>query len=405
LIVRMTCALRWGPRRLISGRSVAAVMVCAAATCTLALAAPPVIESAGAETDAGPRVTVATTGSDSERRRKVRITKRPGPGKIVMSMGPDVLPSLSIGDRLVSTAELEVTTDCAEPHAGCVGTPYKYNPFLSVRLVLASSRKTTGGEGAVEIASVGRKCNQRDLGHHCEIVFPGSSLDIAGQVPCAPSSCFLNMVVESHQRRAKRGNRLLIGENEPDGSVQGDHGRLNVTRFSPGAQPRVAPVGTTTALATSIPVVKGDGVVVYSQQLDGLKRNDQLAASASMTTDVEHLAYGPLVRSRLILALDPSATKPGKDVKRLTEDPKAELTEANGFNCTQRRPRCLTRKVGVITMSADAEDASGLPIPLYVNLVVDTANPGSTDRPSDVVSIDPLGGGLQVTRYPASMKG
>jgi hypothetical protein len=40
-----------------------------------------------------------------------------------------------------------------------------------------------------------------------------------------------------------------------------------------------------------------------------------------------------------------------------------------------------------------------------VNLVVDTANPGSTDRPSDVVSIDPLGGGLQVTRYPASLKG
>jgi hypothetical protein len=401
----MTCAPRWGPRRLISGRSVAAVMVCAAATCALALAAPPVIESAGAQTDAGPRVMVATTGSDSERRRKVRITQRPGPGKIVMSMGPNVLPSLSTGDRLVSTAELEVTTDCAQPHAGCVGTPYKYNPFLSVRLVLASSRKTTGGEGTVDIGSVGRKCNQRDLGHHCEIVFPGSSLDIAGQVPCAPSSCFLNMVVESHQRRAKRGNRLLIGENEPDGSVQGDHGRLNVTRFSPGAQPPVAPVGTTTALATSIPVVKGDGVVVYSQQLDELERNEQLTASASMTTDVEHLAYGPLVRSRLILALDPSATKPGKDVKRLTEDPKAELTEANGFNCTQRRPRCLTRKAGVITMSEDAEDASGLPIPLHVNLVVDTANPGSTDRPSDVVLIDPLGGGLQVTRYPASMKG
>jgi hypothetical protein len=401
----MTCTLRWDPRRLISGRSVAAVMVFAAATCTLAMAAPPGIESAGAQTDVGPRVMVATTGSDSERRRKVRITKRPGPGKVVMSMGPDVLPSLSTGDRLVSTAELEVTTDCAQPHAGCVGTPYKYNPFLSVRLLLASTGRTTGGEGTLEIGSVGRKCNQRDLGHHCEIVFPGSSLDIAGQVPCAPSSCFLNMVVESHQRRAKRGNRLLIGENEPDGSVQGDHGRLNVTRFSPGAQPQVAPVGTTTALATSIPVVKGDGVVVYSQQLDGLERNDQLAASASMTTDVEHLAYGPLVRSRLILALDASATKPGKEVKLLTEDPKAELTEANGFNCTQRKPRCLTRKVGVITMSEDAEDASGLPIPLYVNLVVDTANPGSTDRPSDVVTIDPLGGGLQVTRYPASMKG
>jgi hypothetical protein len=401
LIVRMTCALTRGP---CGGWSVAAVMVCAAATCTLALAVPPAIESAGAQADAGPRVAVATTGNHSERRRKVRITKRPGPGRVVMSMGPDVLPSLSAGDRLVSTAELEVTTDCAQPHAGCVGTPYKYNPALSVRLMLASSRSATGGEGTVEIASLRRKCNQRDLGHHCTVVFPGSSLDIAGQVPCAPSSCFLNLVVESHQRRAKRGNRLLVGENEPDGSVQGDHGRINVTRFSPGAQPPVAPVSTTTTLATTIPVRKGEGVVIYSQPLDGLERGEQLAASASMTSDVEHLGYAPLVRSRLILALYPTATKPKKDVKRLTEDPKGELTEANGFNCTQRRPKCLTRKVGVITMS-DNVSASGLQVPLYVNLVVDTANPGGADRPNDVVSIDPLGGGLQVTRYLASLKG
>ena len=59
-------------------------------------------------------------------------------------------------------------------------------------------------------------------------------------------------------------------------------------------------------------MVKGEGVVAYSQQLDGLERNDQLAASASMTTDVEHLAYGPLVRSRLILALDPTRDETGQ---------------------------------------------------------------------------------------------
>jgi hypothetical protein len=394
----------WDARYHISSRPVAAVMGGVAAACTLALAPPPVIESAGAQTDAGPRVMVATTGNHSERRRTVRITKRRKPGRVVISMGPRVLPSLSNGDRLVSTAELEVTTDCAQPNAGCVGTPYKYNPALSVRLVLASGRSATGGEGTVEIASLRRKCNQRDLGHHCTIVFPGSSLDIAGQVPCAPSSCFLNVVVESHKRKARRGNRLLIGENEPDGSVRGDHGRINVTRFSPGAQPEVAPVGTTTTMATSIPVRKGKGVVIYSQPLDGLERGEQLAATASMTSDVKHLSYAPLVRSRLILALAPTATKPKRDVKRLTEDPKGELTEGTGFNCTQRHPRCLTRKVGVITMS-DNVSASGLRVPLYVNLVVHTANPGGGDRPDDVVSIDPLGGGLQVTRYPASLKG
>jgi hypothetical protein len=394
----------WDARKHAISRPVAAALGGVAATCTLAIAAPPPIESAGAQTDAGPRVLVATTGSHSERRKTVRITRRRKPGRVVMSMGPGVLPSLSDGDRLLSTAELEVTTDCARPNAGCVGTPYKYNPVLSVRLVLAGSGRATEGEGTLEIASLNRKCNQRDLGHHCTIVFPGSSLDIAGQVPCAPSSCFLNVVVESHKQRANRGNRLLIGENEPDGSVRGDHGRINVTRFSPGAQPEVAPVGTTTTMATSIPVRKGKGVVVYSQPLVGLRSGEQLAASASMTSDVEHLGYGPLVRSRLILALYPTATKPKRNIKRLTEDPKGELTEGTGFNCTQRHPRCLTQKVGVITMS-DNVSASGLQVPLYVNLVVNTANPGGADRPDDVVSIDPLGGGLQVTRYPASLKG
>ena len=112
--------------------------------------------------------------------------------------------------------------------------------------------------------------------------------------------------------------------------------------------------------------------------------------------------YGMDRKGRVVM---PATFRRELGVPFVLTDPKGELTEANGFNCTQRRPRCLTRKVGVITMSEDAEDASGLPIPLYVNLVVDTANPGSTDRPSDVVWIDPLGGGLQVTRYPASLKG
>ena len=45
-----------------------------------------------------------------------------------------------------------------------------------------------------------------------------------------------------------------------------------------------------------------------------------------------------LNRSRVILAPDPTATAPGKEVKELTE-PKGEIAEANGFNCTQRESR------------------------------------------------------------------
>ena len=61
-------------------------------------------------------------------------------------------------------------------------------------------------------------------------------------------------------------------------------------------------------------------------------------------------------------------------MKELTE-PKGEIAEANGFNCTQRNPVCPTNKVGVITMRRHAEDDSGEPIPLYVNLVFDSAKP------------------------------
>ena len=374
----------------------------AVAVCAIAVASP-IVDSAAAQ-DGSPHVLVATTGNQSELRETVRITKKRGPGKLVMSLGPEELPSLSNGDRLLATAELEVTTDCAVESVGCVGTPYKYNPSLTTSLILGDDASATGGEGAVEIDSQRTKCNQRDSAHHCLIVFTGSSLDIAGQAPCAPSSCHLNLVVESHKARAKKGNRLLMGENEPDGSVGQDKGRLNVTRFSPGSQPAISPLTTTTPLVTSIPVRKGEDIVVYSQELSGLEKDDQLAASASMTVDVSHLSYGPLIRSRLILALDPTSTAPGHDVKQLT-DPKGEISEANGYNCTQRKPSCVTRKVGVISMRKDAEDASGDPIPLYANLVVDTAKPGGTAAAGDTVQIDPTGGALNVTRYPASLKG
>jgi hypothetical protein len=382
----------------------AVAVLCTAGTCILALASKPLGGMAHAQAGPQPQVLVATTGNDSELRKTVKIKKRKGPGRVVMSMGPDVLPSLSSGDRLFTTAELEVTTDCAQQDNGCVGSPYKYNPSFSARLVLAGSGTATGGEGTLEIGAQRRKCSQRDFGHHCVIVFAGSSLDVDGQLPCAPGSCYLNLVVESHKRRAKKGNRLLIGENEPDGTVAGDKSRINVTRFSPGNQPAIPSTVTTTPLATSIPVAKGQGVVIYSQELTGLERNEQLRVASGMTSNVTQLDYAALVRSRLILAPDPTATDPGKEVKELTE-PKGEISEANGFNCTQRRPICRSTKVGVIRMRRTAEDESGDPIPLYVNVVVDTAKPGATPAAGDTVLIDPVNGVLDVTRYPADLRG
>lgn len=376
--------------------------------CALAVASPS-IGSAVAQDD-GPHVLVDTTGSHSELRKAVPITKASGTKpRVVMSMGPGGLPSLSNGDRLEVTAEVEVTTDCHEESQRCVGRPYNFNPIVQVRLVLANGPGVTGGTEALELGTTQRlKCRQKlpDREHHCVVVFRDTVLDVGsqGQPPCNPGTCHLNMVVDAHNKRVKkRGFKLILGEDEPDGTTVQDKGRLNAVRFSPRSQPAVPPQITNTLGTPSIPIRKGDRYVIYSQALNGLERNDQLAATAGMTTNIDHLPYNVLIRSRLILAPDPAATAPGKEVKELTE-PKGEISEANGFNCTQRNPLCPTWKVGVMTMRRDAENDAGDPIPLYANLVLNVAKPGSIAPAGDTVQIPPVGG-LEVVVFPSGLRG
>ena len=385
------------------------------AVCGLVIASPLVGKAIAqdSETD-GPHVLVATTGNFSELRKAVPISKKSGKKpRVVMSMGPDGLPSLDNGDRLKSTAEVEVTTDCTEKGVRCVGRPYNFNPIVQVRIVLASGPGVTGGEGSVDLGVERLKCRQKspDREHHCVITFTDASLDVPnrGALPCSPGSCHLNMVVDAHNRKAKKRKKrgknfkLIIGEDEPDGTVRPDKGRLNAIRFAPGNQPPITPLVSPTPLVTSIPIVKAQDTVVYSQKLNSLERKEQLAVNGLMFTSIDHLTYNVLIRSRLILAESPTDATPGKEVKQFTE-PKGEIAEANGYNCTQRNPQCVTNKVGVISMRKNADDNQGDPIPLYANLVVDTAKPGSTAPAGDAVTILP-GGAIAVTRYPAHLKG
>jgi hypothetical protein len=390
----------------LGGRTV----VLAVVACALAVASPPLLGSAGAQGGSGDHVLVNTTGNQSELRQAVPISQTSGKKpRVVMSMGPGGLPSLQTGDRLEVTAEAEVTTDCLEKSVRCVSKPYTYNPIVQARIVLANGQQVAGGEGSIELGAQRLKCRQHppDREHHCVIVFRDTVLDVAdrSQLPCAPDACFLNLVIAAHNEKKKKSqrNKLLIGEDEPDGRVVSDKGRLNAIRFSPGDQPTVPPQITNTPLITSVPIRKGEKVVVFSQLLDGLERNDQLAAIAGMTTSIEHLPYNVLIRSRLIVASTPTGTTSGRRVKDLT-DPNGEIAEANGFNCTQRNPICLTNKVGVITMRKDAEDDAGDPIPLYANLVFNTAKPGTTAPAGDTVQVLPTGG-VNVTVFPADLKG
>ena len=393
------------------GRGTAALAI---GVCGLATGSAVAVERATAQSGSD-HVLVATTGNASELRESIPITrteaKKP---RVVMSLRPDQLPSLGSGDRLKATAEVEVTTDCYERMPRCVGNPYTYAPIANARIVLANGPFVTGPENAVELGAKRVKCRQKppDRVHHCMFVFRDdeAALDIAsrGELPCAASNCHLNLVVDSFSTRKKKGkegrrNRLLIGEDEPDGSVGHDKGRLNAIRFSPGNQPPVGPVRTLTPLVTETPIDKGRRAVVYSQELTGLKEGDQLVANALLSTSIAHLDYVVQMGSRLIIADSPTATGPGKPGKKYT-DPPGEITESNGYNCTQRSPACTTYKTGVITISSDAETRKGDPVPLYANYVFKSAKPGSQAPSGDRVLIIP-GGGLEITRYPASMRG
>jgi len=394
-----------------AGRRTAALAV---AVCALATASALAVERAAAQNGAD-RVRVATTGNHSELRKSIPITRKEGKKpRVVMSLGPAQLPSLGSGDRLKAMAELEVTTDCPEKMPRCVGKPYQYNPIVNARIVLANGPFVSGGEGALELQAQRSRCRQKspDRVHHCMFVFTDTILDVASrdQLPCAAGACHLNLVADAHNKRKKKGkkgrrNKLLIGEDEPDGSVGHDKGRLNAIRFSPGNQPPVEPIVTPTPLLTEKSIEKSHREVVYSQDLTGLglEAGDQIVANGLLHASIAHLDYVVQMGSRLIIAPTPDSTGPKKKGKKYT-DPPGEITESNGFNCTQRNPECTSNKVGVITITQDPQNGKGEPVPLYANYVFKTAKPGAQAPSRDRVLILP-GGGLAITRYPADMKG
>ena len=138
--------------------------------------------------------------------------------------------------------------------------------------------------------------------------------------------------------------------------------------------------------------------VVFSRELPNLKKGDQLSVSGTMRTDISQLPYNVLVQSRLILTSRPDETKVTRLAKQVVAQD-GELTEANGFNCTQASTPCVTLKAGVGSLIADARDRSGAPTPLYANLVVGTMAKRASASPGDAANV--LDGNLRVTRYPA----
>jgi hypothetical protein len=369
--------------------------------------------SAGAHSFEQPdRVLVGTTGHDSERVTTLDIGTTQGQGAtVVMSLPLDRF-GLTFGDRLDANSEVQVTTDCQLEAPRCVGEPYTYNPTVESQLILAPDPAVTGGEGTTPVSSQSsRTCTHTQ--HHCVLVFPGSPIDVSSAAPpaCLASACHLNLVLSAYSASAKPGDKLIVGEDEPDGTTVQDKGRVNGIRLRPvvsGPEPAGA---VTTSFSgrrvSSVPIRDklADGKsVVFSQRLDKLSKHEQLSVAANMTTDISHLRNNDriLVNSRLILASRSDATNPSDLVKRVAEY-NGEIADANGFNCTHLDTPCLTQKVGVAHLLEDARSASGSRVPLYVNVVVGSTAAGG--RVPEGAKLKVTGGTLKVVRYPASRYG
>jgi hypothetical protein len=373
---------------------------------------PPPSSPGSAPATPSSKVRVGSTSASAEIPETLPIRRHPGQGKkVVISLRPGDLPGLQTGDQLEVTAEVEVTTDCLQRYRGgadCRGKAYRFNPRVSAALMLTDRQKSTTGLPLSETQQM--TCRQKlpARQHHCYMALAPPPFLVSDQdtLPCAPGSCHVNLVMDASHRLARPGTRLLIGGNNRGGDVEQGKGSIDAVRIRPpdsGQVPPPPPLGTTThstseRLATSLSL--GDPprkAVVYSQRLEGLEEGEQLAVRAGMITGVRRLRHNAKINSRIVLADNPGDRDPGAISADVASE-EGEITEGNGFNCTQRTTPCTTIKAGVLEIEEDASS------PLYVNLTLSISRVGGK-APGDKLVRVQESGGLQVIRYPAEQKG
>lgn len=348
-----------------------------------------------------PSVLVHATSDHAELVKTIPVAGGPGAApRVVMSMGPGQLPDLIEGDRLRATAEVQITADCTFRRPRCAGPPYGYSPRLRGKLILADGAQVTGGANAVPIGDPDENtCRQKtgDREHHCMLV-PRGGIDVGGgsNLPCDLNSCHVNFVVEAWAGNPGAGDVVVVGGQRPNGAILQDKGRINVVRVRGAADQQAQQYSTSARVHKGLPLNLSKQVV-YSQKLEGLRDRDQLEVEVEMITNINHLPYATRTGARVILAKGRQAVGQGHEVKEIAEF-NGEISENNGFNCTQTESPCLTRKVGVLKMR---KDASG---PLYVNLVAIVGPKNRPAGPGDHVKVSPAGG-MHVTRFPSELFG
>ncbi len=339
-------------------------------------------------------VRAVSTGDRSELIKRLPITRRAGSRpRVAMSLGPSKLGTLRAGQRIHLSAEVEVSTTCVDPGRRCIGRRYGFNPSVRARLYLG--RKAHGLARSVPVSDPeALRCSQRrpNRNHHCTLVIRGAGFRVArdSRLPCQPDRCHVNLVLDAHNRRARKGNVLVVGADRPDGKVEQDKGRINALILGKGVRRSDrARFAQGSPARRSLPVGNHDSggqTVIYSLPLRHLRRGDALDVRARAVTAIGRLPYNVYIGAHLVLAPGPSAVSPGR-VGRRVGSQQGKLDEVNGFNCTHGpsafKDPCVTRKVGVLRIKR-APAAVGHAGPMYLNLVAHAsallAKAGEGDR-------------------------
>jgi hypothetical protein len=368
-----------------------------------------------AAASAGPLAPVtsrlATTGHDSELVKAIPIaTQQYANERVAMSLGPEELGQIQNGDRLWASGEVQVSTTCVQKGPRCIGRRYDFNPWITARLVLAASPSPIA-PGIPLSGEVTVHCKQRrpNRNHHCPLVLPNLETSVVdtASLPCPANGCYANLVIGAWAKKARRGNRVVVGGDLPDGGVIQDKGRLNVVVAPSVALP---PIESTSAALVNATVPVADEQrhtrrVIHSVEIGGARGGDVLAFDTAYLVAIDHLFFNTFIGSRVVIADSPTSTKPSELAKEIVQF-KGHGTESNGFNCTQGRSGyrspCTVAKAGAIRIKRDAVDERGQPVPLYVNAVSAVAPKLSVDaKPDDFVTVSPLNG-LRVLRFPAA---
>jgi len=317
------------------------------------------------------RIAGFETGRRAELRPTVPIV--PSAGDATRSVLSLKLPKLRRGDEVRFNAEALITTTCVEQINRCIGQTYDYDPRLEARIILADTRDATNRDTRPVSRSLSLSCEQTrpNRNHHCPLVIEGGSFSVRElrDLPCKATKCRLNMILDASHPEALSDQFVVVGSDQPDGSVEGGKARLSavVSSGRVGVDERDTNGRVSKRLAPSF---SGGKTVVYSQKLENLRAGDVLLIRSRQRTAIQGLPY--FISNQIVVSTRKGATRPSGLTRRIVSR-SGLATETTGFNCTLGpsafQSPCLSIKAGMAEIERTPTNKRGKPKPLYVNLV------------------------------------